>query len=355
VGLSSSKGAVIAGVLEAAVIARVLGPGERYLVHRGGRLVLYEALDDRRPATRLFATECKSRPGEATIAVTDQRVLVLCPSERTRATLALSLSFSDITAIATGYSRSPGQRWPALEFHGPNEVAVVRLPAASLTDLASAITAHAIVPVLPARALARPTAAGDAQARLHRWFPADGQTAEFRWNADADLVLVAGTLEVGRLHSLGTVNFPLERWWVQTEAGSWQVDAEGTRRDWSFVVRSVRGDEVAASARRHRWRLGRFDLWLSPGHAYRLAWHAVGCTEVTDSAGERVATVDWLSRNREPAGTITIWRAPESAVELALLLLLTLRVSLFQTYTGRMGGGWQPMRNQWNAARWRLG
>jgi hypothetical protein len=320
------------------VIGSVLEAGGPCLVARNGLLVLYEPLDEERPATRLFIADAGCGPGEATIAVTDRAVLVLRTSGHGSPRLALSLRFEHVTAIATGYSRAPGHRWPSLEFHGPNEVAVVRLPAGDLTDVIASVSAHTAVPVLPARALARPEVDAHRAPRLYRWSPEAGEVVHLRWTTSGELAMAVGSLEVGRLRSLGAFDFPLEKWWLYTAAGSAQIVAEGTRREWRFVVRTVDSGEALATARRHRWRLSRFDLRLGSGESYRLAFHAMRRTELTDHAGQLVATVDWHRHDRDPAGTITLARPSASAAQLALLLLLIVRVTLFQSYIAPGGG-----------------
>src|SRR5262249_6810851 len=83
---------------------------------------------------------------------------------------------------------------------------------------------------------------------------------------------------------------PLDAWEAETCDGVWHIIAEGSRRSWRFAVRRSSSDVVVASAMRHRWRLGVYDVWIAPDHWHRLQFSTYRVKgTLSDAAGNRIA------------------------------------------------------------------
>lgn len=120
---------------------------------------------------------------------------------------------------------------------------------------------------------------------------------------------------------------PFDSWWAETQGQRWRIDAEGPRRSLGFYAREVSSDIVAASARRRHWRLGTYDISMAPDSRFRLHCSYVRDAALRNDIGDRLATID-LSGSR--AGSVKIRPASKPVPALVLLLLLSVRIELFE-------------------------
>ena len=139
-----------------------------------------------------------------------------------------------------------------------------------------------------------------------------------------------GSRTRGRLELVTGGTAPFDSWRAETYGQRWRIDVQGGPDSWGFYARDVSSDNVIASARRRRWRLGSYDIWMA---ADRQLW--LRCSSLRDGAlrngiGHRIATVSLGGRS----GYVKTWPAATSEEPtLALLLLLTVRVALFEQAT----------------------
>jgi hypothetical protein len=134
---------------------------------------------------------------------------------------------------------------------------------------------------------------------------------------------------VGRLELVPGGTAPFDSWRAETSGRRWRIDAEGPGGSWAFHAREVSSDNVIASAhrRRHRWRLGSYDIWMAPDRQFRLRCSYLRDGALCNQIGDRIATIGLGGR----AGYVKTWPAAKSEEPaLALLLLLILRVALFE-------------------------
>ena len=132
---------------------------------------------------------------------------------------------------------------------------------------------------------------------------------------------------VGRLELLPGGTAPFDSWRAETSGRRWRIDAEGRGSSWGFHAREVSSDTVIASARRRRrWRLGSYDIWMAPDRQFRLRCSSLRDGALRNAIGDRIATIGLGGR----AGYVKTWPAAKSEPALALLLLLTVRVALFE-------------------------
>jgi hypothetical protein len=158
----------------------------------------------------------------------------------------------------------------------------------------------------------------------------DRQSLTFSYDIEGGLAIAlkdVGSRTIGRLERVAGGTAPFDSWWAETYGQRWRIDAEGRRSSWAFDAREVSSDNVAASARRRRWRLGTYDIWMVPDRRFRLHCSYVRGAALRNAVGDRVATIDLGSRR---AGSIKIWPAAKSVPALVLLLLLSVRVELFE-------------------------
>lgn len=138
---------------------------------------------------------------------------------------------------------------------------------------------------------------------------------------------------VGRLEPSGEGTPPFESWWAETGGRRWRIDAEGRRNSWRFSMREDSSDTVTASARRRRWRLRTYDVWMAPDRRFRLRSASfLGTATLRDDMGGRVAVID-LAGGPERGDCIKIWRDGTSIRALVLLLLLSVRVEMLEQAT----------------------
>jgi hypothetical protein len=157
-------------------------------------------------------------------------------------------------------------------------------------------------------------------------------TVSYDVGGGIDLALKDGDSRVaGRLEPSGEGTAPFESWWAETGGRRWRIDAEGWRNSWRFSVREDSADSVTASARRRRWRLGTYDIWMAPDRRFRLRSGSafLGTTTLRDEMGGRVAIVD-LAGGPERGDSVKIWRDGTSVPGLVLLLLLSVRLAMFE-------------------------
>lgn len=149
---------------------------------------------------------------------------------------------------------------------------------------------------------------------------------------------------IGRLGALQPEHkgvAPLETWEAETYDGVWHIIAEGSRWSWRFAVRRSSSDVVVASAMRHRWRLGVYDVWIAPGHSHRLQFSTFRQEgTLSDAAGNRVARLAYRPQ-RSQAAFVDTFAHPTPGPAPSLLLLLALRIGIFDALTrvGFGGGG----------------
>ena len=140
---------------------------------------------------------------------------------------------------------------------------------------------------------------------------------------------------VGRLERIMDGVRPFESWWADTEGERWRIDVEGRRPDWRFSVREESSGTVTAWARRRRWRVGTYDIWMAPDRRFRLRTSLWRLTALLDESGVRVATFDIgirpaLFGRRRQGYSVEVSATPTQAN--VLLLLLGSRVELFESW-----------------------
>lgn len=156
----------------------------------------------------------------------------------------------------------------------------------------------------------------------------DRLSLAFSYDVDCHVAIAlkdVGARTVGRLELVPDGVAPLDSWLAETSGRRWRIDAEGRRSSWGFHARDVSSEQVIASARRRRWRLGTYDIWIAPDRQFRLRCSYLRDGALRNQIGDRVATICLDGRE----GDIKIWPAAKSEPALALLLLLTVRVALF--------------------------
>ena len=135
-----------------------------------------------------------------------------------------------------------------------------------------------------------------------------------------------GSRTVGRLELVPGGTAPFDSWRAETYSRRWRLDAEGRARSWGFHAREISPDNVIASARR-RWRLGSYDIWMAPDRQFQLRCSYLRDGALRNEIGDRIATIGLGGR----AGYVKTWPAAKSEEPaLALLLMLTVRVALFE-------------------------
>jgi hypothetical protein len=144
---------------------------------------------------------------------------------------------------------------------------------------------------------------------------------------------------IGRLRALQSERkgvAPLETWEAETHDGVWHIIAEGSRRSWRFAMRRPSSYVVVASAMRHRWRLGVYDVWIAPGHWHRLQFSTFRVEGMlSDAAGNRIARLD-CRPIRSSVAVVDTFAHPTPGPAPSLLLL-ALRIGIFDALT-RVGG-----------------
>ena len=130
---------------------------------------------------------------------------------------------------------------------------------------------------------------------------------------------------------------PLETWEAETYDGVWHIIAEGSRRSWRFAMRRSSSDVVVASAMRHHWRLGVYDVCIAPDHWHRLQFSTFQVKgTLSDAAGNRIARLVYRPK-RSQAAVVDTFAQPTPGPPPSLLLL-ALRIAIFDALT-RVGFG----------------
>ena len=172
----------------------------------------------------------------------------------------------------------------------------------------------------------------------------DRLSLAFSYDAEGHLAIALKDIRsrtVGRLELLPGGTAPFDSWRAETSGRRWRIDAEGRASNWGFHAREVSSDTVIASARRRRWRLGGYDIWMAPDRQFRLRCSSLRDGALRNGIGDRIATIGLGGR----AGYVKTWPAAKSEEPpLALLLLLTVRVAVFEQATrvplpSAVGGG----------------
>jgi hypothetical protein len=159
----------------------------------------------------------------------------------------------------------------------------------------------------------------------------DHLSLAFSYDVDGHLAIAlkdTRSRTVGRLELLPGGTVPFDPWRAETSGRRWRIDAEGRDRSWGFHARELSSDTVIASARRRRWQLGSYNIWMAPDRQFRLRCSSLSDGALRNGTGDRVATIGLGGR----AGYVKTWPAANSeepALAL-LLLLLTVRVALFE-------------------------
>lgn len=152
----------------------------------------------------------------------------------------------------------------------------------------------------------------------------------FSYDAEGHVAIALkgiGSRTVGRLELVPGGSPPFDSWRAETYGRRWRIDAESRDSGWGFYAREGSSDKAIASARRRgRWRLGSYDLWLTPDRLFRLRCSYLRDGALRNETGDRIATIALGGR----AGYVKTWPAAKSDHALALLLLLTVRVALFE-------------------------
>jgi hypothetical protein len=158
----------------------------------------------------------------------------------------------------------------------------------------------------------------------------DRMSLAFSYDVEGRLVIALediGSRTIGRLEIVPGGTAPLDSWRADTYGRRWRLDAEGRGSSWGFHAREVSSDNVVASAHRRRWRLGSYDIWMAPDRQFRLRCCYLRDGALSNEIGDRIATIGLGGR----AGYVKTWLAAKSEEPaLALLLLLTVRVALFE-------------------------
>jgi hypothetical protein len=158
----------------------------------------------------------------------------------------------------------------------------------------------------------------------------DRLSLAFAYDEEGHLAIALNDIRsrtVGRLELLPGGTAPFDPWRAEVSGRRWRIDAEGRRRSWEFHARDVSSDTVIASARRRRWRVGTYDIWMAPDREFRLRCSSLHDGALRNGIGDRIATIGLGGR----AGYVKTWPAAKSEEPaLALLLLLTVRVALFE-------------------------
>jgi hypothetical protein len=139
-----------------------------------------------------------------------------------------------------------------------------------------------------------------------------------------------GSRTRGRLELVPGGTAPFDSWRAETYGQRWRIDVQGGPDSWGFHARDVSSENVIASARRRRWRLGSYDIWMAPDRQFRLRCSYLRDGELRNEIGDRIATIGLGGR----AGYVKTWPAAKAEEPaLALLLLLLVRVALFEQAT----------------------
>lgn len=133
----------------------------------------------------------------------------------------------------------------------------------------------------------------------------------------------------------------LDTWEAETCDGVWNIIAEGSRWSWHFAMRRSSSYVVVASAMRHRWRLGVYDVWIAPGHRHRLQFSTFRREgTLSDATGNRIARLV-CHPERSQAAVVDTFAHSTPGPTPSLLLLLALRIGIFDAFSkvGLDGGG----------------
>ena len=165
------------------------------------------------------------------------------------------------------------------------------------------------------------------------------------YGGDGKLVAVdKGQRAIGRLGALQPEHQGialLDPCIAETCDGVWHIVAEGSRRSWRFSVRRPSSYVEVASAMRHRWRLGLYDVWIAPDHWHRLQFSMFGeGGTLSDAAGNRIARLVCRPM-QSPVAVVDTFAHPTPGPAPSLLLLLALRIGIFDASTKVVpaGGG----------------
>lgn len=159
----------------------------------------------------------------------------------------------------------------------------------------------------------------------------DRLSLAFSYDSDSRLSIAlkdTGPRTLGRLELVAGGTAPFDSWLAETYGQRWRIDVDGGRNSWGFHARQVSSDSVIASARRRRrrWSLGTYDIWMTPDRRFRLRCSSLRDGALRNEIGDRVATIDLGGR----AGSVKISPAAKSEPAFVLLLLLSVRVGLFE-------------------------
>jgi hypothetical protein len=158
----------------------------------------------------------------------------------------------------------------------------------------------------------------------------DRLSLAFSYDAEGHVAIAVEDIRsgtIGRLELVPGGTAPFDSWRAETCGQRWRIDVEGGRNSWGFHARDVSSDNVIASAHRRRWRLGSYDIWMAPDRQFRLRCSSLRDGALRNGIGDRIATIGLGGR----AGYVKTRPAAKSEERaLALLLLLTVRVALFE-------------------------